>query len=409
MKDNTIYGIVRQALIILKTEVGLAQSSLKAVESRSFKPITDFFNGKNEAYYNEDLIKELEEFYKKHLQDGMISQNVYNLRIRGARILREVYETGTFSWKRPAGKDVPALTENFEHLIAGVVNPGCSKRKNREIQHIVRCFLMSLIGLGISDISQVKAEHIQTFLVDISQSRAKSMDQVISSLRKLDRCITDSGMPGLPYAGLLMMPRTRERKVYPYMPLDDLTLIIQSVDRSTAIGKRDYAILLLAASSGMRSGDIANMKLSDIDWRKNEIHIVQGKTRVPIILPLNKSVGAAMADYILNGRPKSKSQQIFLRSLAPFQGFKDGVSVACVLRRWMKAAGVSHRLGDGKTMHGIRRMLGTQMTVEGVPVSTVAQILGHQNINATKPYISLDIEGLRECALGFGSLDKSWK
>lgn len=197
--------------------------------------------------------------------------------------------------------------------------------------------------------------------------------------------------------------------MYPYMPLDDLTLIIQSVDRSTAIGKRDYAILLLAASSGMRSGDIANMKLSDIDWRKNEIHIVQGKTRVPIILPLNKSVGAAMADYILNGRPKSKSQQIFLRSLAPFQGFKDGVSVACVLRRWMKAAGVSHRLGDGKTMHGIRRMLGTQMTVEGVPVSTVAQILGHQNINATKPYISLDIEGLRECALGFGSLDKSWK
>lgn len=409
MKDKTIYGIVRQALIILRTEVGLAQSSLKAVESRSFKPITDFFNGKNEAYYSEDLINELEEFYKKHFQDGTISRNVYNLRIRGTRILREVYETGTFSWKGPAGKDVPALTENFERLIAGVVNPGCSKRKNREIQHVVRCFLMSLIGLGISDISQIKAEHIQTFLVDISQSRAKSMDQVISSLRKLDHCITGSGMPGLPNAGLLMMPRARERKVYPHMPLDDLTLIIQSVDRSTAIGKRDYAILLLVASSGMRSGDIANMKLSDIDWRKNEIHIVQGKTRVPIILPLNKSVGAAMADYILNGRPKSKSQQIFLRCLAPFQGFKDGVSVACVLRRRMKDAGVPHRLGDGKTMHGIRRMLGTQMTVEGVPLSTVAQVLGHQNTDATKPYISLDIEGLRECALGFGSLDEGWK
>jgi hypothetical protein len=160
MKDNTIYDVVHQALIILRTEVGLAQSSLKTVESRSFKPITDFFNGKNEAYYNEGLINELEGFYKKHLQDGIISPNVYNLRIRGTRILREVYETGTFSWKGPAGKPVPALMENFERLIAGVVNPGCSKRKNREIQHVVRCSLMSLIGLGINDIAQVKAEHI---------------------------------------------------------------------------------------------------------------------------------------------------------------------------------------------------------------------------------------------------------
>jgi len=70
----------------------------------------------------------------------------------------------------------------------------------------------------------------------------------------------------------------------------------------------------------------------------------------------------------------------------------------------MKAAGVTHVPGDGKTMHGIRRMFGTQMIIEGVPVTTVAQILGHQNSGATRPYISLDIEGLRECALGFGSL-----
>lgn len=75
----------------------------------------------------------------------------------------------------------------------------------------------------------------------------------------------------------------------------------------------------------------------------------------------------------------------------------------------MKAAGVSHTLGDGKTMHGIRRMLGTQMTMEGVPITTIAQILGHQNTHATKPYISLDIEGLRECALGFDSVGEGSK
>jgi integrase len=159
----------------------------------------------------------------------------------------------------------------------------------------------------------------------------------------------------------------------------------------------------------MRASDIAKIKLSDIDWRNNEIHIVQGKTQAPVILPLQKGVGTALADYILNGRPVSNSPEIFLRNLAPFRGFKDGVSVACVLRRRMKAAGVSHMPGDGKTMHGIRRMLGTQMTIGGVPVTTIAQVLGHQTTRATKPYISLDIEGLRECALGFDSLGEGSK
>jgi len=188
------------------------------------------------------------------------------------------------------------------------------------------------------------------------------------------------------------------------MPQEVLDAIIMSIDLCTAIGKRDYAILLLAASSGMRAGDIATIKFSDVDWRKSELHIVQGKTQVTVILPLNKGARAALADYILNGRPESKSPEIFLRSLAPFQGFKDGTSVACVLRRRMKAAGVYHTPGDGKTMHGIRRMLGTEMTIKGVPITTIAQVLGHQSDRATKQYISLDIEGLRECALGFDSI-----
>jgi len=398
MKDNTILGIINRALMILEKETGLAQPSLKAVESRSFKPVSDFFNSKNEAWYSEALLIELEGIYRKNLQTGAISRNVYNLRIRGTRILREVHDTGTYSWKGPACKDIPVLSKSFERIIAGMAAPGRSERRNHDAQSIARRFLLSLAGLGISDISQAKAEHIQAFLNGISKSRAKSMDDVVGSLRALDRCLAGSGMPGIPYAGLLAVARARERKVYPCMPDDDLSLTVGSVDRSTAIGKRDYAILLLAASSGMRSGDIAKIKLSDIDWRKNEIHMVQGKTQAPVNLPLQKGVGAALAEYILNGRPESKSPQIFLRNLAPFQSFRDGVSIACVLRRRMKTAGIPHALG-----------VGTRMTTEGVPVATVAQVLGHQNIDSARPYISLDIEGLRECALAFGSLEEGLK
>ena len=75
------------------------------------------------------------------------------------------------------------------------------------------------------------------------------------------------------------------------MPQEDLIMIIKTIDNRTAIGKRDYSILMLAVISGMRAGDIANIELSDIDWRKNEFHIIQGKTQNPISHPIYKSVG----------------------------------------------------------------------------------------------------------------------
>lgn len=404
MKDTTILAVINRALMILEKETEFAQSTLEVVTSYSFNPIVDFFKSKKETYYREELIQELENHYRKNVRNGVITRNTYNRRIRGIRMVREVYETGTFSWKGSARKNEAKLPEHFERIIDGVNSPECSGNKNRNQKSIILRFLRFLDELGVCDICQVTAEHIQTFLKYISITRKKSMHEVISSLRTLDRYLKSSGLSGLPYAGLLIAPRARERKVYPCMSEEELNVVIRSIDRSTSIGKRDYAILLLAAGTGMRSGDIAHIKLSDIDWRKKEIHIVQRKTHRPLNLPLQKGVGAALADYILNGRPGSKSVQVFVRNMAPFQRFKGGFSVACVLRRRMKDAGSSHKAGDGKTMHGIRRMLGTRMTVEGVPLATVAQVLGQRDIDTTRPYISLNVEGLRECALGFDSL-----
>ena len=409
MKESSIKDIIEQALLILENEIGLTKATLKVVASRSFKPIADFFDSRNEANYNDELINELENLYQESLRNGSISRNVYNIRTRGTRILREVFCTGTFHWKGPVDKGVVCLPEKFERIVAGIFGSNRLERRERNTLTVVKRFLLSLTDEGINDISQVKAEHVQAFLGNISETRAKSMDDVIGSLRKLDRYLTATCVTGLPYAGLLMAPRARERRIYPYMPQDELSLIMQSIDRNTTIGKRDYAILLLSLSSGMRAGDVASIKLTDIDWHMHEIRIVQGKTQNPVNLPMHRGVGSALADYILNGRPKSKSPQIFLRVLAPYQRFKDGVSVACILRRRMKAVGIPHEPGDGRTMHGIRRMLGTHMTIEGVPVTTVAQVLGHQNTDSTRQYISLDIEGLRECALGFGSLGEGLK
>jgi len=404
MIERELTDVIGHAMILLEEE-GLAPSSLAGI-MRVFKQVAKVFKEKNEIYYTNTLMSEIEEGYQRKLLDGAISEKHYKHLIRSTKILCEVYETSEFQWRVLTRKSVSALSEDFEQIVVDLVDPNYSKSRNKNIQSIVRQFFLYLNDLGISSLHEVSAENIQMFLRDISETWAKSKDHVIDALRVLNRFLISTGMPGLPHVGLLMAPRARERKIHPCMPQEDLETAIKAIDRATAIGKRDYAVLLLAASTGLRSGDITKIELSDIDWRKNNIQVIQGKTQFPIYLPLQKGVGSALADYILNGRPESKSSRVFLRSVAPYQGL---TSVQDILRRWIKLAGVERKTGDGKTFHGIRRMLGTNMVIAGIPVTTVSQVLGHQRLNATRQYISLDIEGLRECALGFASIGEDFR
>ena len=93
--------------------------------------------------------------------------------------------------------------------------------------------------------------------------------------------------------------------------------------------------------------------------------------------------------------------------LAPYTGFKNGIAIGSIFRRYLKKAGITHELHDGKTFHGIRRMLGTEMVSHSVALATVAQVLGHQSTKPTRQYISIDIEGMRRCALPLSSLEET--
>ena len=190
----------------------------------------------------------------------------------------------------------------------------------------------------------------------------------------------------------------------PAMMHEELVLILNQINRNDICGKRDYAILILAITTGLRAGDIAALELSNISWKGQEIHLAQGKTGKRLIIPLQSSARDALADYILNGRPQTKSKRIFLRNTVPYAPLKDGVSISCIFRKYLKLAGITHSRNDGKTFHGIRRALGTYMVSDGVPVTTVSQVLGHQSIRTTRQYISLDLQGLRKCALPMSSI-----
>ena len=147
------------------------------------------------------------------------------------------------------------------------------------------------------------------------------------------------------------------------------------------------------------------LKLSDVDWKKGEIRIVQAKTGKPLVFPLTKDIGESIRDYILNGRQDTVSDTIFLRQHAPFQAFASGVAIGGIYDEYRKKAGLSREPFDGKGFHSLRRTLGTNLVTSGIHVTTVAQILGHGVVDSTQKYVSLDSHHLSEVALDFTGIE----
>ncbi|WP_314003311.1 site-specific integrase [uncultured Paenibacillus sp.] len=403
MKEIEVAQLIENAMEQLRS-FNLKPSTIIAYEHRAFYPVKVFFDEHEEMLYNTELSAEFLTVTKRLFELRQISARTRRFREKGVYVLDELYLTGCLVWRmQPTGKsDVPkCYTEVFTSFSK---NSDYNDRNNNSISSIVRKYLTYLDSNGISGISSIHAGDIRQFIIDVSPEHRGSMDYVVLALRKFHSYLREHHLLEIKYEAALFVPRVRDRRVLPCINPNEINRVLEQIDVSAAMGKRDYAIIVLGAYTGLRAGDIARLKLTDMDWTNNEIRIIQGKTDTPLALPLTPLVGNAIADYILGGRPLSDSPYLFLRVLAPFQEFRDGVSIACIFRRYLKKAGIDHEIGDGRTFHGLRRTLGTTLVVNDVPVTTVAQILGHRSIKTTKQYISLDVSGLRQCALDFGSI-----
>lgn len=405
MNEVAIQELINSAMKKLK-ELQLSKGSIKSYYHRAFMPTSDLYDEKLEVFYCPEIMDELNIHYQELFRDGTISRKTLNWRLRGLGILNELYKTGRFEWKVFITKKESLLSCYYEEILTGFISSLGYFGRISIYRSITERYFLFLTSHGHSTIEDVSLTDIRCFIVDMSACRSKSLDDVITVLRKLHTYLREEELLDVRFESILFAPRSRDKKVLPCFSKEELNQILEQVNTETPTGKRDYAIIQLGISTGLRAGDVANLKLSDVDWKNNEIHLIQGKTKQPLSLPLEERAGNAMIDYILKGRPKSKSSHIFLRSIAPYQKFKDGVSVACVFRKYLKKAGISRTPGDGKTFHGLRRTLGTEMVVQGIPITTVSQVLGHHSSETAKQYISLNTEGLRQCALSFGTIGR---
>jgi integrase/recombinase XerD len=179
------------------------------------------------------------------------------------------------------------------------------------------------------------------------------------------------------------------------LPPEQVKQVLASVDRKTVVGRRDYAILLILARLGLRASEIRTLTLEDLDWQEG-LMTVRGKAGRYSQLPLPDDVGAAIADYLRNGRPTASSRLVFLRVKAPVGGFKGPSGVGSMVRHSLARAGID---ASRKGAHQFRHALACQMLRQGASLSEIGELLRHRSPQTTAIYAKVDMASLATLAL----------
>jgi integrase len=372
-----------------------------------FVPIVRFFKRNGKEEYDTDTMAAYIRHVEERTEIGKISASWYSHIKRGVNQLMHCHETGSidFYWLSKASKfKLNGYYENIlsEFLSANSFHPNTQG----DIVWVAKKYFAWLIMDGHPDLTGVGVEEIQRFMhYCFRHMRSSSVHNVKLYMKKLYCHLSQNEYSKNDYLALFTFRVSRETRVLPDVPAEELAATLMVIDRLTPLGKRNYAILLLAAVTGLRAIDIIKLKLTDIDWLEGEIRIVQSKTGESLSLPLTKDVGEAIQDYILKARPKTDCENIFIRRRPPHCGIANATSLGDMYDSYRNKAGLTREAFDGKSFHSIRRSVGKSMVTSGIPVTTVAQILGHGDIDSTKQYISLDARHLKECALDFSGIE----
>jgi len=256
-------------------------------------------------------------------------------------------------------------------------------------------FLSYLRDRGLESLADVAVTDIDEFLVWVSASHAASgMAGELSMLRSL---LGYSDTKGSTSNARHWVPKARGLGTTPVAPLsdDEVAAIVAAIDNTTPMGKRDLAIIMLAARTGIRSSEIVALQLSDIDWDELSLTVRRPKTMTVDKLPMDGQLASAIADYVLNGRPASPSKEVFLVHHAPYGPFSRGCSLHKISERYYSAAGIEGRAG----LHRMRHTAATDMLRSGAAPDAIAAVLGHSKIENAMGYASVEADGLRACCL----------
>jgi integrase len=264
--------------------------------------------------------------------------------------------------------------------------------------HNAACFMYYLQQSGCDSLSTVTEAVVLSFFISPEGKLYRNCSYKKNVAAVLKACIA---LDSEPFGKILaFLPALREkRKNIQYLKAEEIIALKHLYKNKEAkISLRNRAIGILALHTGLRSCDIAGLKMNAIDWEKDRLYIRQQKTDAPLELPLTATVGNAIFDYLKFERPVSDIEYIFISKNRPYGRLKDK-SIGNVSNSIMDAASIRLSPGDRRGFHIFRHHLATEMLGNDVPQPVISKVVGHTAPDSLAPYLSADFKHLKECAL----------
>ena len=320
---------------------------------------------------------------------------------RSIKLLESFLDSGNIASYRERVSTVPKqFSKVFEKYLSHLNLLGQKPKSLKSKISRVRQFLVFLDTAGINSIELISSEDIIGFMTFLTQKYVSTTrGNILYTVKDfLNFCVLE----GISHKNLPQMIKCIYTNPNETMPSvytsEEIGSILKAVNRNSIEGKKEYAILVLAALLGIRASDIINMKLADIKWNQNVIEFYQQKSGFFIQLPLMENIGYALIDYIKNSRPDTDCENLFVRSRAPIVVYKDSATIFSLVTKYIKMAGIETE-GRHHGSHSLRHSMASCLLENKTSLPVIAATLGHSSTKNTSRYLRIDIELLRSIAL----------
>lgn len=287
------------------------------------------------------------------------------------------------------------IGEKMECLINHLQSLRRSRTTIKEYRLYLNGFLNHLTSKGITTMDEISEYHVMKYIGTYTGS---SKLNVVSALRVLFRYWNESKAYCSDIADALSSYKmTKEEKLPSAYTETEVRQIELSINRSSGVGKRNYAMVLLATRLGLRASDIAGLTYENLDWDRNTIRLAMYKTKKDIELPLVADVGNAIIDYLKYGRRDNTSRNVFISTRAPYRAATKAM-VCSAIRREIEQSGIDTQ-GKHHGPHSLRHSLATTLLKDNTTIPVISEVLGHRNTTTTMKYLRVDLSSLLQSAL----------
>lgn len=321
--------------------------------------------------------------------------------LRSLRLLDDIYQFGYA--RRNSHHDYRPRSE-YSEILDGYIDY-CAKNNDSagtiRVKRTKVCQFLCFVEGKKLPLSEITSSDLSEYITTLAGYKRPTLHICTSVLSCFLRYLNEIGIIADDMTSSIPKPKIyAEESVPPTWTADEVRRLLAVIDRTNAIGKRDYAMILIAVMLGMRAGDICALKFSDFDWNRRLITYIQQKTNKSNTLPILPEIGEAVIDYLKNARLESDSDHVFIRHIYPYGEFQSSTALSESIKKYMSYAGIESK--NRKAAHSLRHTLASSLLKDRTPLMTISNVLGHFNPETTAGYIKIDIPSLRSCSLSYG-------